>query len=286
MERIDDDFRCPLIFKQMPCSSQQDNAVFVGSRFCGPHLSAPTLECALDVSASLIRFLEAMSRADDPVRCTQGFAHAVEAFGIEVFAAGEIDPRARHRNVFFAVQWPERWRRFYFDNQMINRDPLVNALAQRRNPFTWSELLGDPLFPAQDRLTFALCAEHGWTEGLAVPIPRGPSRIGLVSLVGCRPAFSTDEKACLTMMSVYFHERIRPLVPAHGFPTPPAGLSTRELQCLGLVSRGRTDGQIAATMGIARTTAHEHVENGKSKLGAATRAGAIALAVAYGILAP
>ena len=133
---------------------------------------------------------------------------------------------------------------------------------------------------------FRHCAKLGWTEGLTVSISRGASRFGLVSLAGTRSPLDAVEKANLTLMSVYFHERIRGLAPAHGFPAPPAGLSLRELQCLRLVAHGKTDRQIGAAIGISSATAHEYVESAKSKLGAATRAESIALAVAFGIVAP
>ena len=42
-----------------------------------------------------------------------------------------------------------------------------------------------------------LCYEHGWTEGLVVPIPRGDLRFGLVSLVCRRGEFSAQEKEVL-----------------------------------------------------------------------------------------
>jgi DNA-binding CsgD family transcriptional regulator len=58
------------------------------------------------------------------------------------------------------------------------------------------------------------------------------------------------------------------------------------LQCLQLVAHGKTDRQIGAAIGIAIATAHGYVESAKFKLGAATRAETIALAVAYGIVAP
>jgi LuxR family quorum sensing-dependent transcriptional regulator len=231
-----------------------------------------------------VQFLDEISKARDPASCAQCFERAVAGHGISVFACGETDPTARHPDVFFALHGPEVWRKFYLENQRIRSVALVNGY--RGSAVTWGELAADRESSCQDRALFRLCAELGWTEGLAVSIQRGASRFGLVSLAGTRPPLGAEEKAHLTLMSVYFHERMRGLATTHGFPAPPAGLSSRELQCLRLVAHGKSDRQIGAAIGIAATTAHGYVESAKFKLGAATRAESIALAVAYGIVAP
>lgn len=55
-------------------------------------------------------------------------------------------------------------------------------------------------------------------------------------------------------------------------------LSKRELEVLVLIADGKTDAQIAEALGIARATASRHVHNLLTKLGAANRAEAVALA--------
>jgi hypothetical protein len=53
---------------------------------------------------------------------------------------------ALDRTVFYAIGWPDIWHKFYVGSGVIRRDPVV--------------------------------AEYGWTEGLAVPMPRGDQRFG------------------------------------------------------------------------------------------------------------
>jgi LuxR family quorum sensing-dependent transcriptional regulator len=76
------------------------------------------------------------------------------------------------------------------------------------------------------------------------------------------------------------------MAPAYGFPVPPAGLTEREIQCLALIARGRSDRTVGVQLGIAQSTAHEYLENAKRKLKARTRAEAVALAVSLGIITP
>lgn len=63
-----------------------------------------------------------------------------------------------------------------------------------------------------------------------------------------------------------------------------AGLTPREIECLGWVANGLSDTGIAVQLGIASDTAHEHVESAKRKLRARSRPQAVAIAMAIGIL--
>jgi DNA-binding CsgD family transcriptional regulator len=65
------------------------------------------------------------------------------------------------------------------------------------------------------------------------------------------------------------HKKVRfaysssPLTPRHGFPISPAGLTKREIDTLRLIARGATHREGGATLGIAKSTAHEHFETAK-----------------------
>jgi LuxR family quorum sensing-dependent transcriptional regulator len=230
----------------------------------------------------------AMSIAPDPKACTRIFRKAVAAFKIDSFACGEVDLTVPERTVFYAIAWPDSYRRFYFGSGLNRRDPLLEALKGRHEPLAWSEFMQDrSKWPAIGTKALQVIAEHGWTDGLAVPIQRGDQRFGLVSLLAnrCRP-FDAKEKSALAMLSYCLHERLRNLVPEHGFPIPPMGLTKREIDTLQLIARGATDRMVARKLGISHSTAHEHFEKAKSKLRVSTRAEAIAIAVSLAIIAP
>ncbi len=229
-------------------------------------------------------FQEAVSASRTAKACTAAFETVLAHFNVDCFACGEVDLIARDRSVFYAIGWPEAWRKFYMETLVIERDPLVDALHVRRAPFSWSELREDPTLALEGRRMFQIAASAGWTEGLVVPISRSPTRVGLVSLAARRPAFSPDEKAQLSLASTFFHHHIRTLTQIEDFPQPPVGLTAREFTCLTMVAEGRSDRDIAEQLAISVTTAHEHVERAKRKLHAKTRASAVAIAVTLGIV--
>jgi DNA-binding CsgD family transcriptional regulator len=69
-----------------------------------------------------------------------------------------------------------------------------------------------------------------------------------------------------------------------GWRPPHRGPSAREREVLGLLARGSTDAEIASLLGLSSATVQTHVRNAKAKLGAKTRAQAVALALGQGLI--
>jgi DNA-binding CsgD family transcriptional regulator len=69
-------------------------------------------------------------------------------------------------------------------------------------------------------------------------------------------------------------------------PLAPRRPTAREREVLALLATGATDSEIADLLGLSSATVQTHVRNAKTKLGARTRAQAVALAVAQGLIAP
>jgi LuxR family transcriptional regulator, quorum-sensing system regulator BjaR1 len=234
---------------------------------------------------SAFRFSLELSRLQSPDDCAALFQSAIFPYGFDTFACGELDLRYRDRSVFHLIGWPESWRKFYIASGLIERDPVVDALNERREPFTWSDLRADLTFSNLGREALKLAAEHGWSEGLIVPMPRSGSRVGLVSLAGHKADLPFEALAYLCSISVFLHIHVRAMVAHAGFAQPPMGLTDREIICLRLVAKGLTDSQIGTEMGVSRSTAHEFVEKAKHRLNVKTRTELVAIATALGIIA-
>lgn len=71
--------------------------------------------------------------------------------------------------------------------------------------------------------------------------------------------------------------------PAEEAPTPPIGLTTRELEVLRLIAAGHSNTQIAAELHIAMTTVKTHVGNLLTKTGSRDRAQLVGFAFRAGI---
>ncbi|UAJ09624.1 helix-turn-helix transcriptional regulator [Glacieibacterium megasporae] len=209
---------------------------------------------------------------------------AIQPHGLDTFACGEVDLADRDRTVFYIIDWPDAWTRFYVGTGMIDRDPLVDALATRRDPFTWTDLRADRALARAGGAALDAAAAAGWVDGLVVPLPTVGTRAGLVSMVGHREIADPALRAYLCLIATCLQSYVRTLVAKHGFAMPPMGLTEREIASLRLVARGKSDAAIASELGVAVSTAHEFVEKAKRRLKARTRAEMVATAASFGII--
>ncbi len=215
--------------------------------------------------------------------CRSLFRDAIARHGFDSFACGELDVDERSRSVFYIVDWPPRLYEFYVNAGYINHDPLLDELKRSSGPYTWTELFRDKTLSKPAKTLLERVYQEGWTEGLVVPFRRSETRFGLVSLVGTRDPLQQDQKNALSMMAICLHQQARRLGPGLGVALALSALSLRELDCLRLVAQGQSDKDIAETLGIAQSTAHEHVEAAKRKLKASNRAEAAAVGVSLGL---
>jgi LuxR family quorum sensing-dependent transcriptional regulator len=229
------------------------------------------------------RFNDALRQLDTPGACQALFASAIAPLGFDTFASGQVDLINRERSTFHLIDWPEQWRKFYMRSGLLERDPLLNELAFRTMPFTWSDLRADHKLAKVGRDALDQCAAAGWSEGFIVPLPQSSGRIGLISLAGHRDCRDPDERDYLTLICICLHSYVRTLLVRHGFAIPPAGLTDREISCLRLAAKGMTDRAIAENLGIGTTTAHEFIEKAKRRMQVRSRAELVAIAVALGI---
>ena len=225
-----------------------------------------------------------LRRLQKPDACAALFREAIARYEFDTFACGELDMRDRDRCVFYLIGWPDAWRRFYVGSGLVHRDPLLDALATRQDPFTWSDLRAERLLPKVGRSALELAAAEGWTEGLVVPMRQSGNRVGLVSMAGRQAGLSDKAHAYLCLISICLHSHVRTLVAREGFAAPPAGLTEREMDALRLVAKGMSDAAIGRELGVARDTAHEFVEKAKRRLKARSRAELATVAAALGII--
>jgi DNA-binding NarL/FixJ family response regulator len=66
----------------------------------------------------------------------------------------------------------------------------------------------------------------------------------------------------------------------------PVKLNDREIETLTWVARGKTSAEIARKLGLVKRTVDFHIDNARTKLGAATRTEAVIKAVATGLIEP
>jgi LuxR family transcriptional regulator, quorum-sensing system regulator BjaR1 len=235
---------------------------------------------------SAVEFYRALQECQDTESCAALFKRFVAGYDIDVFACGEVDLDNKGLSFFYIAEWPEAWRKLYIAANLVARDPIVEGARLYREPFTWTDLRRERRWDRAATEVFRLTAQHGWRDGLVVPVPRGGSCYGLVSLTGHTPLLSVYARTHLGLASECLLGRVRSFGPPERFPASHSGFTQREIDALRLVALGYTDTEIATSLGISRITAHQHVEAARKRLQARSRASMVANSVALGIAGP
>jgi DNA-binding CsgD family transcriptional regulator/tetratricopeptide (TPR) repeat protein len=141
---------------------------------------------------------------------------------------------------------------------------LSAAAAQRRQ-------IGDTLFPTEE----AYVAETIATTRAALSEEEFQAAWDVGTSLSSDQAVA--EALSITLPAMDGRDGPRP-------PTSHFGLTARELEVLGLVSRGRSDKEIAAVLSISRHTASRHVAALRAKLAAPSRTAVVSVAHEAGLL--
>ena len=223
--------------------------------------------------------------ATDATKATHLFKSLLARFGYDTFSCGEADIRDHRRSVFYVIDWPSEFATVYHASDLIAVCPIMRALAVFDTPYCWADMR-DLCFQTKGswRLMEAARA-HGWEDGLVVPLPRGGARKGIISMMGRAGHMRAEDRPLVAALAMVYYERVRGMLTGAATLVSSAKLTTLEISCLRLIASGLPDASLAEKLSISLSQVHENMQNARIKLGAKTRAEAVAVVVSLGLVA-
>ncbi|MCG8291411.1 PA1136 family autoinducer-binding transcriptional regulator [Pseudomonas entomophila] len=161
----------------------------------------------------------------------------------------------------------------------VRHCPVTRHLLTARAPFFWSKREGE----AGERYRVVRTPAGPGIHGLQVPV-FGPAGLeGAMSYGGLRIDASLAVRLCLTQLAHAAFLNARRLLEA---PVGQEGgiLTERERQVLAWTAAGQRQADIAATLGLSVRTVENHLRAARRRLGVATTAQAIRIALGSGVL--
>lgn len=167
--------------------------------------------------------------------------------------------------------YPEGWTHELLERGYAADDPVHLASRCSNTGFGWCELGSIIPLERRHKRILARSRYHGLGGGFTVPanVPGEPSascsfavRVGEelpIARLGCAEAIGAH--------ALRAARRLRSLPPR----PPRPRLSRREVQCLQLVARGKTDWEIARILGLSIETARQYVKRARAAYDAASR---------------
>jgi LuxR family quorum sensing-dependent transcriptional regulator len=223
-------------------------------------------------------FIEDLDRQTDTASLLNAFQGLIAHFGFEGYCIGDpSNPNVYRKDRVWGVTWPEGWLKRFVDQRYQLVDPLIRHMNLNNEPFRWSSIR--PMAGAAAVRVLDEASEFGMRDGFALPIYGAEGAVIGITVGTEHYELDKRDEAALHLAAIYFHAKFaRFRMRAPTTPKMPK-LTPRERECLSWVASGKTDWEISQILNISEQTAHEYVKNAIAKLGATTRAQAVAVAM-------
>lgn len=223
-------------------------------------------------------FIEDLDRQPDVPALLNSFQDLIRKFGFEGYCIGDpSNPRVYRKDRVWGVTWPEGWLKRFADQRYQLVDPLIRHMHLSAEPFRWHEVRSTAGPDALRVLDEA--REFKMHDGFALPIYGADGAMIGVTVAAEHYELDKRDEAALHLAAIYFHAKLARYRAGASTPPKVVRLTPRERECLSWVASGKTDWEISQILSISEQTAHEYVQNAISKLGATTRAQAVAIAM-------
>ncbi|MCK1479467.1 autoinducer binding domain-containing protein [Bradyrhizobium sp. 197] len=232
-------------------------------------------------------FVDALQTAGDAIAFERVAARLAQKLGFQQFAylclSGDTPT--------LISSYPKSWTSRYFHLEYQQLDPVIIRARVERDLFSWGGEARAPSGSRAQRQFFDEAATFGIRSGITVPIRGGFGRMAAFTLATNDREIDLEHLVgewsdVVHQAGLYFHAHVAARLGAP-FPTEQdhgAKLTQRERQCLAWTAQGKTVASIAVLVAIAPRTVVFHLENARRKLGAASIAQCIAIALRRGLL--
>jgi len=217
-------------------------------------------------------------------------SNIVRMMGFDSFMCGfSSTPRPnRNAQLYVFTTLPREWAQVYDDEAYIEIDPRIQLVYDRSTMVVWN---AEDFYGRSARLNRFLsdAARFGVRSGACFTLHDVNHNGVLVCYNSCRQRIDVEQVernlGTLYAFGTHFHEVFMRNVVERGIPSRLRGaaLTNREVQVLGLVARGLTDEDISMKLSVAPRTVKFHMDSARTKMCAANRQEAVALAVKAGL---
>jgi DNA-binding CsgD family transcriptional regulator len=231
----------------------------------------------------LIRALGAIRDAAEVIPLREAAMRALALCGIK--SAYFIAPLTRDMRVGRLLtnhSLPRVWERHY-RARLYLVDPLPSLSLEYSNAFFWPDDLDTGALTRQQRHYLEIAAQYGLARGIGVACYGPQARSGFLGAAWTHDA-PPDERIMFAVHQIgqIMFQRYCQIV-RDDLDMPP--LSNRELEVLGWMCRGKSNPDMAAILGVSRSTIDAYVRRIFAKLDVTDRTAACVRAYALGLIA-
>ncbi len=246
------------------------------------HRGAPVglVEAYMSLVEDVQAFVREANRITEVKELRSLLEGIVQTLGFDYFAlVHHVNIYQTNGDVVYLFDFPQAWadqidRRGYFSD-----DPVLVACEKSAAPFAWSEVSRIVKLTGRQQEILQSAKDAGLGGGFTVPIhvPGEHTRRLLVQHPH-RPRLPRARAARRALCGLFAFEAARRLVQRRALTTQTKvqmtskpKLTRRQLDCVVLAGRGKSDRDVGQILGISDQTVHQHMEEAKRKYEVATR---------------
>jgi len=166
------------------------------------------------------------------------------------------------------------WLEYFFENKFTKDDPVLMASYRTFLGFRFGEIPNLIHLSGRQREILAATRREGMTDGFCVPshIPGETNGTCTFVVRDAAPLPETNlPMAQLVGSFAYEAGRRIQLAGESMVNAPRRKLTTRQLECIVLVARGKTDWEIAQILGVHEQTVTDHLDAARARCGVSRR---------------
>lgn len=174
---------------------------------------------------------------------------------------------------------PLSWAELLVNDDYYVHDPVLVASEKSVTPFSWDDLPKMITMTKQHRAYMANAKAQGLGNGYTVPIHLPGEASGLCSFVTTgERELPADSLPAAQYLACFAFEAARRLVAARPDPggegeepAKVAKLTQRQLDCVVLAARGKSNWVAGKLLGLSPDTVHKYLESAKRRYGVSSR---------------
>ncbi len=166
--------------------------------------------------------------------------------------------------------YPKDWVELLRAGSFWADDPVLAACQRTVAPFSWDDLPDMLELTPRQEAYMAMAAREGLARGWTVPIHIPGEASGLCSFVLAeRREIPKHSLPAAQYLACFSFEAARRLATRSKAPLP--RLTRRQLECVVLAARGKSDWVAGQILGLAPDTVHKYLEQAKGRFGVSSR---------------
>ncbi len=237
------------------------------------------LDCAPGARLTIIKevqdFVRTVRAADSLDAITATLSNATRRFDFDYFAMVQ---RVNARLSFGPVRlsdYPESWVDLLSTTEYYVHDPVLAACEKSVAPFAWDTIPAIITMSKHQKAYMVNARAAGLDRGYTVPIHVPGEASGLCSFVTTNGReLPADSLPAAQYLACFAFEAARRLVENRSGPGDGGGvprLTQRQLDCVVLAARGKSNWVVGKLLGLSPDTVHKYLESAKRRYGVSSR---------------